>query len=48
LTTFEKAYDYSFILSDGGTGQKDCDKKFPGLRAALAKRFPDLNLKIEV
>jgi hypothetical protein len=39
---FEKTYDHSFILSDGGEGIRDCDKKFPGLRPLLAKRYPDL------
>jgi len=44
LTTKEKAYDFSFILAVGGEGLKACEKKFPGLLALLAKRFPDLNI----
>jgi hypothetical protein len=47
LTRVERAYDHSFIFSDGGEGLAECDKKFPGLRALLAKRFPELNLNLE-
>ena len=45
LTTTEKSYDFSFILSDGGEGLKACEKKFPGLLALLSKRFPELNIQ---
>jgi len=44
LTTQERAYDFSFILSDGGEGLKGCEKKFPGLLTMLSQRFPELNI----
>jgi hypothetical protein len=43
LTTRAQGYDFTFFLSDGGKGIADCDKKFPGLRVLLAKRFLDMN-----
>jgi hypothetical protein len=42
LTTHAQGYDFTFFVSDGGQGKKDCERKFPGLLALLAKRFPDI------
>lgn len=45
LTTIERSYDFSFILSDGGEGLKACEKMFPGLLTLLSQRFPELNIQ---
>ncbi len=42
LTTRAQGYDFSFFLSDGGQGKRDCERKFPGLLEMIVKRYPDV------